>query len=178
MLTDTLAPLAHALVVELEDELQTTRRVLARVPDAQFNWQPHPKSMQIGYLASHITDLMGGIANTLVTSELDLAYFLEREAQPATNSRELLERLDTNGATALTAPTAATPNDFEHLWILRQGEQILMSQTRAETIRHLINHMAHHRGQLSVYLRLLDVPVPAIYGPSADEPMFQGQVGV
>ncbi|HEX8426892.1 DinB family protein [Hymenobacter sp.] len=174
MLTDTLAPFAQALIAELDDELQTTRRVLARAPEAQFSWQPHPKSMTLGHLASHITDLMGGIGNTLRTTEVDLAYFLDREAQPATTSHELLEHLDTNGATARAALLDATPNDFEQLWTLRHGEQVLLCQTRAEIIRHLISHMAHHRGQLSVYLRLLDVPVPAIYGPSADEEMFRG----
>ncbi|WP_375433946.1 DinB family protein [uncultured Hymenobacter sp.] len=174
MLTDTLAPLAQSLIVELDDELQTTRRVLARVPDAQFNWQPHPKSMTLGHLASHITDLMGGIENTLKTTEIDLSYFTDQEAQPATTNSELLQHLDANGAANRAALMAATPDDFEQIWTLRQGEQVLLRQTRAEIIRHLISHMAHHRGQLSVYLRLLDVPVPAIYGPSADEPMFHG----
>ncbi|UOQ64752.1 DinB family protein [Hymenobacter volaticus] len=174
MLTDTLAPLAQTLVAELDDELQTTRRVLARAPEAHFSWQPHPKSMTLGHLTSHITDLMGGIAHTLHTTEVDLAHFLEQEEHPATTTAELLLRLDTNGAAARDALSIATPDDFEQLWTMRHGDQVLMTNTRAEVVRHLISHMAHHRGQLSVYLRLLDVPVPAIYGPSADEQMFQG----
>ncbi|MDF7812090.1 DinB family protein [Hymenobacter sp. YC55] len=174
MLTDTLAPFAQALVTELDDELQTTRRVLERAPEAHFSWQPHPKSMALGHLATHITDLIGGIAHTLHTTEVDLAHFLEQEEHPATTTAELLQRLDTQGAAARAALLAATPDDFEQLWTMRHGEQILMTNTRAEVVRHLISHTAHHRGQLSVYLRLLDVPVPAIYGPSADEPMFPG----
>jgi uncharacterized damage-inducible protein DinB len=168
MLTETLATLAHTLLPELDDELQTTRRVLARVPEAQFSWQPHPKSM------THLTDLMGGIANTLRTTSVDVAQFETDPNEQATTTQQLLERLDANGADARAAIAAATPSDFEQTWSLCSGEQVLLCQTRAEIIRHLISHMAHHRGQLSVYLRLLDVPVPPIYGPSADEPMFQG----
>jgi len=171
MLTETLAPLAQALLPELDDELQTTRRVLARVPEAQFSWQPHPKSMTLGHLAAHINDLMGGIENTLRTTEIDVSQFEARPEAQATTTQQLLDQLDVNGAAARAAVAAATPSDFKHTWSLCHGEQVLMRQTRAEVIRHLISHMAHHRGQLSVYLRLLDVAVPSIYGPSADEPM-------
>jgi uncharacterized damage-inducible protein DinB len=172
MLTEVLAPLATTLLPELEDELQTTRRVLARVPEAQFSWQPHPKSMALGVLALHLTDLMGGIANTLHTTEIDVAQFETAPDGHPTTTHQLLERLDANGAAAQAAITAASPSDFKQTWSLCSGEQVLLRQPRAEIIRHLISHMAHHRGQLSVYLRLLDVPVPPIYGPSADEPMF------
>lgn len=174
MLTETLAPLAHTLLPELADELRTTRRVLARVPEAQFGWQPHPKSMTLGVLVSHLTDLMGGIENTLHTTSMDVAQFELDAHEHPTTTQQLLDRLDAHGAAAQTAITAASPSDFEQLWSLCSGEQVLLRQTRADIIRHLISHMAHHRGQLSVYLRLLDVPVPPIYGPSADEPMFQG----
>ncbi|WP_022824476.1 DinB family protein [Hymenobacter norwichensis] len=173
MLTETLAPLAQALLPELADELQATRRVLARVPEAQLNWQPHPKSMTLGVLVSHITDLMGGIENTLHTTSIDVAQFAN-EADELTTTQQLLDRLDAHSAAAQAAITAASPSDFEQLWSLCSGEQVLLRQTRAEIIRHLISHTVHHRGQLSVYLRLLDVPVPSIYGPSADEPMFAG----
>ena len=168
MLTETLAPLAQTLLPELTDELQTTRRVLARVPEAQFNWQPHPKSMTLGVLVSHLTDLMGGIENTLQTTSMDVAQF-EPEADELTTTQQLLDRLDTHGAAAQATIAAASPSDFEQLWSLCSGEQVLLRQTRAEIIRHLISHAVHHRGQLSVYLRLLDIPVPAIYGGSADE---------
>jgi uncharacterized damage-inducible protein DinB len=173
MLTETLAPLSQTLLPELADELQATRRVLARVPEAQFSWQPHPKSMTLGVLVSHLTDLMGGIENTLHTTRMDVTQF-EINTDELTTTQQLLARLDAHGAAAQAAIAAATPSDFEQLWSLCSGEQVLLCQTRADIIRHLISHMAHHRGQLSVYLRLLDVPVPPIYGPSADEPMFAG----
>ncbi|RYU81860.1 DinB family protein [Hymenobacter persicinus] len=172
MLTATLSPLAQTLLPELDHELLLTRRVLKRVPAAHFGWQPHPKSMTLAHLASHTADLLGGIATTLYSTELDLATYADQRPAAPTTTAQLLDTLAAAGDKARAALTAAEPEDFDQTWTLRHGDTTILSHSRAEIVRHLISHTVHHRGQLSVYLRLLDVPVPYIYGPSADEPSF------
>jgi uncharacterized damage-inducible protein DinB len=162
-------PLALALLPELTHELTLTRRVLERLPAEHFGWQPHPKSMTLGHLASHTADLLGGIKTTFETTELDLANYADHTPAQATTAEELVQRLEANGAAAHETLSQADAEAFAETWALRFGEQLILQQPRAEIVRHLINHTIHHRGQLSVYLRLLDVPVPYIYGPSADE---------
>ncbi|PJJ61038.1 DinB family protein [Hymenobacter chitinivorans] len=169
MLTATLTPLAQALLPELDHELALTRRVLSRLPEAQFGWQPHPKSMTLTVLATHISDLLGGIAMTMQSTELDLEQYDAVNDGPAATLAELLTRLEASGASAAEAISNATTEDFAEPWTLRHGPTVLLSQPRADIVRHLLSHLIHHRGQLSVYLRLLEVPVPYIYGPSADE---------
>ena len=164
-----VTPLALALLPELDHELTLTRRVLERLPAEHFSWQPHPTSMTLGHLASHTADLLGGIKTTFETTELDLATYADLVPPKPTTAAELVQRLEENGAAARQTLTEASPEAFEQLWTLRFGEQVILSQSRADIVRHLISHTIHHRGQLSVYLRLLDVPVPYIYGPSADE---------
>ena len=168
MLTETIAPQAQALLPELTHEIQLTRRVLERAPEASFGWQPHPKSMTLGDLVSHISSLLDGINNTLHTDEMDL---VTRHAAfvSASSTETLLTQLDARGEAALNALTDTDDETFSGNWTLRRGEHVIFSQRRAQVVRHLISHMAHHRGQAMLYLRLLDVPVPAIYGPSADE---------
>lgn len=172
MQTDTLAlsiaPLAQALLTELDHELLLTRRVLARAPEDYFGWQPHPKSMTLGKLAWHTADMLGGIDSTMHTTEIDLATMDFSTPKPA-DTEALLRQFDAEAAATCAALAAAGPEDFGQLWTLRHGPHVIMQQSRAETVRHLISHTIHHRGQLSVYLRLLDVPVPYIYGPNADE---------
>jgi uncharacterized damage-inducible protein DinB len=166
----TLAtPLALSLLPELDHELTLTRRVLERLPAEHFGWQPHPKSMTLGHLASHTADLLGGIKTTFETTELDLANYADHAPAKATTAEEVVQRLEENVNAARQTLTEASSEDFEQTWTLRFGEQVILSQSRADIVRHLISHTIHHRGQLSVYLRLLDVPVPYIYGPSADE---------
>jgi uncharacterized damage-inducible protein DinB len=168
MLTDLATPQALALLPELTHEAALTRRVLERIPAASFSWQPHPKSMPLGRLATHTADMLSFLATTLQTEGVDLAEALD-EYQPATTPAELLQRL-TDGAAAAQAALAATDDEaFGRTWVMRHGEHIITSQPRHEVVRHLISHMVHHRGQLMLCLRLLDLPVPAIYGPSADE---------
>jgi len=169
MLTATISPLAQTLIPELDHELALTRRVLARIPAEHFDWQPHPKSMTLVHLATHTADLLGGIAATMYTTEMDLAAFDGVTPVRPTATAGLLDLLTASGDKARAALTAAEPEDFDQTWTLRHGEHQILSQPRAEIVRHLISHTVHHRGQLSVYLRLLDVPVPYIYGPSADE---------
>ena len=168
MLTATATPQVQALLPELADEIRLTRRVLERAPEASFGWQPHPKSMALGHLAAHISRLLDGITQALQTEELDL---VTRHASfvPATEAAALLAEFDAHAAGAQAALADTDDEALAATWTLRRGEHVVMSRPRAGMVRHLISHMAHHRGQLSVYLRLLDVPVPAIYGPSADE---------
>ena len=167
-LSPVLNPAAQALLDEFDHELLLTRRVLARAPEDYFGWQPHPKSMTLGKLAWHTADMLGGIESALQTTEVDLATMDFSTPKPA-STEALLAQFDAEGAAARAALVAASPADFAVTWTLRHGPHVIMQQSRAATVRHLINHTIHHRGQLSVYLRLLDVPVPYIYGPNADE---------
>ncbi|TGE18971.1 DinB family protein [Hymenobacter elongatus] len=169
MHTAIRCPVAQALLPEIDYELGLTRRLLERLPEDRLGWQPHPKSMTLAHLAGHTANLLGGIDSTLRTTELDLATYGSLQPGPATSRAEVLERLATNGAAARTALTSAAPESLTETWTLRHGEQVILRHSRAEIVRHLISHLIHHRGQLSVYLRLLEVPVPYLYGPSADE---------
>ncbi|GAA4348134.1 DinB family protein [Hymenobacter saemangeumensis] len=164
------APQAQAFLPELAHELHLTRRVLERAPEAYFGWQPHPKSMTLGKLSSHVADLLANIASTLRTAEYDLANYAADHAELPATSAELLRRFDAGGADSQAALEEASAEAFEQAWTLRHGDYIILQQPRTQIVRHLISHCVHHRGQLSLYLRLLDVPVPSIYGPSADEP--------
>jgi len=168
MLTDLAPAQAAALIPELRDEIRLTRRVFERVPDAHLGWQPHPKSMTLAHLASHISSLLDGVSNALRTEEMDL---VSRHAAfvPASSSAALLTQFATRGEAALAALADTDDDAFQANWTLRRGEHVIFCMPRAAMVRHLISHMAHHRGQLMLYLRLLEVPVPAIYGPSADE---------
>lgn len=164
-------PLAQALLSELDRELLLTHRMLERVPEAQFAWQPHAKSMTLGELASHIANILAWVAPTFEMPEYDLAREADEEGAPAITRAELLHRLATNAAAARATLAVADAEAFDFVWTFRNGENILFSQPRAEIVREwFLSHLIHHRGQLSVYLRLLEVPVPSIYGPSADEP--------
>ncbi|TGE24956.1 hypothetical protein E5K00_07080 [Hymenobacter aquaticus] len=166
--TTTQPTLQTALSQELKRELQLTRRLLERVPTGQFGWQPHPKSMKLGTLASHIANLVGFLEMSLQGPETDM---LTRQAPPSpTDTDEVLRRFDLNAENIHKALADVDDATFHDLWTLRRGEQTIMQLPRTAVARTLVlNHLIHHRGQLSVYLRLLDIPVPAIYGSSADE---------
>lgn len=163
------SPLAQAFSTELLEEAKLTRRVLKRVPVAQFDWQPHVKSMTLGTLARHTADLLGWIKDTLDTTEVDVAVFDDAPVTPITSTEELLAYFNQRVEAAHAGLLQTTPEALEQQWTMRSGDNIIVAQPRVEVVRHLISHMIHHRGQLSVYLRLLDVSVPYIYGPSADE---------
>lgn len=163
------ATLRTTALADLEHELATTRRVLARVPDDRFDWKPHPKSMSLGQLASHLAGVPEWGVATLTLPGLD---FMSAPAPaPATDGATLLATYD-RGAAALGAALAEHGSDDElsETWVGRAGDRVVMQRPRIALMRSfVISHMVHHRGQLSVYLRLCDVPVPSIYGPSADE---------
>ncbi|GAB2943860.1 hypothetical protein GCM10027048_05740 [Hymenobacter coalescens] len=169
METALVAAPAQVFLAELHEEVPQTRRVFERAPVAQLDWQPHAKSMRLGQLLRHTADVLGWIKDTLESTDLDVAVFDNAPATPIGSTAELLAYLEERAAAATAGLQAATADDLEQIWTMRSGEQVLVRQSRASVVRHLISQMIHHRGQLTVYLRLLDVPVPGPYGPSADE---------
>lgn len=161
--------LGEALHAEMEQEAATTRKVLERIPADIFGWKPHEKSMGMGQLASHIAEMFSWTGPTLNQPELDFSKFDYKPFEPTT-SEDLLEYFDKNILEALDMLKNTSDETFFEPWTMRNGEQIYFTMPKAVTMRSFVmNHIVHHRGQLSVYLRLNDIPVPAIYGPSADE---------
>lgn len=161
--------LSNTLAAELKHEGANTRKILSRIPEEHFNWKPHEKSMTLGKLACHIADLTQWAALITTVAEFDFIKTpLNRCA--ATGAKELLENFEHNLEQAVTALQNTSDKILEENWILRRGEFIVVNTTRKIALRSmLMNHIIHHRGQLTVYLRLLNIPVPGMYGPSADE---------
>jgi uncharacterized damage-inducible protein DinB len=158
------------LVQELEQEAQTTRRVLERVPDHQLGWKPHDKSMSLGQLALHIATVPGTIAELSQMSPFPLPKF---EQPSATSAAELVPALDESVAKARTILRQMNEADLARIWRVVDGDREVMAIPIGAMLRSImLNHWYHHRGQLSVYLRQVGVPVPSIYGPSADENPF------
>jgi uncharacterized damage-inducible protein DinB len=160
-----------ALLQELEQEAQTTRRVLERVPDAHLSWKPHEKSMSLGQLALHIATVPGGVAEIAAQPSLPAPPAFNQPS--ATSAAELLPALEQSIAKAKALLGGMDDAAMHATWTLMNGDQVLMAIPRVAFLRSImLNHWYHHRGQLSVYLRQLNVPVPSIYGPSADENPF------
>ena len=162
----------RAFATELEQESAATRRLLERVPADKLSWRPHPKSMSLGQLAHHVAGIPGRMANLARGEGFDVAG-ASFEAPEAGSTAELLPALDAGLASArelllgLDDASAAAP------WTMKHGERVVFSIPRVAMLRTMmLNHWYHHRGQLAVYLRILDVPVPATYGRSADENLF------
>jgi uncharacterized damage-inducible protein DinB len=160
--------LKDTLLTEFDHEMGTTRRLLERIPDAKFDWKPHEKSMTLGGLATHLSNLPNWGTTILNDASYDLAAG-PPNLTPAASRADVLAHFDT--ATARTrAALDKTDAELGAQWKLKRGDQELFSLPRAAAFRtFVLYHVIHHRGQLSVYLRLNDVPVPAIYGPTADE---------
>ncbi len=161
-------PVKDTLLAEFDHEMGTTRRLLERIPDDKFEWKPHEKSRTLGGLAAHVSNLPNWGATILTAGAYDLAAGSPDAADAASRS-EVLSRFD-----AAVARTRAlldkTDAELAARWTLSRGEQELFSLPRATAFRmFVLYHLVHHRGQLSVYLRLNDVAVPAVYGPTADE---------
>jgi uncharacterized damage-inducible protein DinB len=162
--------LSQAALGDLAHEVSTTRRVLERVPEEHFAWRPHEKSMSLGGLALHLANLLSWQRTIVQDREFDLAATPPPATTEPASHEELLQRFDENAAALSEALAGAAEGALAEPWTLRRGEQVIMQQPRAAILRSMgISHMVHHRGQLTVYLRLLDVPVPGVYGPSADE---------
>jgi len=153
---------------ELEQEAQITRKMLERIPNDQYDWQPHPKSMTIKQLATHIAELPGWITMGLTSDGIDFAV-TPYAPENITNTSELLALLERSIAEGKSSLNKATEADLLPTWTLRNGDQIYMVLTKYEVIRHALSQLIHHRAQLGVYLRLLNIPIPGSYGPSADE---------
>jgi uncharacterized damage-inducible protein DinB len=167
--------ISDALLPEFDQEMIGVRKTLERVPADKFDWRPHEKSGSMMWLAGHIANLVGWASMTISTDELDLAPGGEPMAPPPTPTSvdELLAIFDKNVGEARAAIAGATDETLMQPWTLLHNGLTTFSMPRVAMIRSFVmNHLIHHRAQLGVYLRLNDVPVPSIYGPSADEDPF------
>jgi uncharacterized damage-inducible protein DinB len=164
-------PLSQALLPEFDHEMATTRRVLERVPEGKSDWKPHDKSMTLGQLATHVATIPHWGESICGQDSFDVT---SAPPTPEVKSRQqLLAVFDQAAAAARKAISGASDEQLMKPWSLKAGDQTIFSMPRIAVLRSFImNHGIHHRGQLSVYLRLNDVPVPSIYGPSADEQSF------
>jgi uncharacterized damage-inducible protein DinB len=160
--------IGESLLPEFDLEMATTRRVLERVPTEQGTWKPHPKSFALGHLAQLVSGMPGWITKTVRDTKIDLSkgsgYSFEK-------TETLLAQFDKNVREAREALAQSRDADYDVSWSLTHGDRVLFTSPRGVVVRSNINHLIHHRGQLTVYLRLLDIPVPMIYGPTADERM-------
>jgi len=151
--------LVDSILTEIDQEAKTTKRVLDRIPEDKLAWKPHPKAFSLGQLAMHVGCTPGGVAAAAVPDTIEAPIFSQPEAKSVESAKDTLKKMD-------DARLMST-------WSLTKNGKVVMSVPRIGFIRFiLMNHNYHHRGQLSVYLRMLDVPVPSIYGPSADENPF------
>jgi uncharacterized damage-inducible protein DinB len=158
------------LLIDLDREIASTRRLLERYPAGKGTWQPHEKSRTLSLLATHVANIPQHGANILTTSEMDVS---RRQPQPPRDAaEELLETFDAGVARLKSAIAETDDTKLEETWTMRAGDRVLASAPRALLMRLMVvNHLVHHRAQLGVYLRLLNVPIPGMYGPSADEPV-------
>ena len=161
--------IANGLLGEIDQEAATTRKILERIPPEKFDYKPHEKSMTMSRLATHIAEMFDWVTETCTKSELDFATMDYKPFEPKTTD-ELVEYLDKCVAQATEALKNTSDEQMKEDWTLKNGEQVYFTLPKINTLRTMgMNHIWHHRGQLSVYLRLNDIPVPAMYGPSADE---------
>jgi uncharacterized damage-inducible protein DinB len=164
--------IADSIVMELDQEAATTRRVLERVPNDKLTWKPHPKSYSLGQLALHIAQSPGAIAGFVTGPTLELTGGFEQKE--ATSNAQVMSELEASLSKAKEVLRGLDDATLMSTWSLNSDGKTLMSMPRLAVVRSLmLNHWYHHRGQMSVYLRELNVPVPAIYGPSADENPFR-----
>ena len=160
--------LVDILLKEQEKEAQSTRKMLERIPEDKYDWKPHEKSMTIRRLATHIADISNWIQMALTTDELDFATTPYKE-EVINNNSELLDYFERSYKNGHEHLKQANDQQLTESWTMRNGDQIYFTSTRGEVIRMAFSQIVHHRAQLGVFLRLLDVPIPGPYGPSADE---------
>lgn len=165
--------ISDVLLPEFDYEMANTRKTLERVPDNKFAWKPHEKSFGMGALASHLANLPGWASVTIDMDEFDMAPAGEPlRAEQLTSKAAVLETFDKNVAKARAAIAGASDEHLFKPWTLLSGGNQVLSLPRVACLRSFVmNHIIHHRAQMGVYLRLNDIPVPSIYGPSADESM-------
>ena len=167
--------LSQSLLPEFDHEMANTRKTLERVPDDKFDWKPHQKSFSMGGLATHLATLPSWAAITIQKDGIDIAPLGEPppRSEPCNSRDELLARFDGHIAAARAAIAGASDEDLLKTWTLLAGGKTIFAIPRIAALRSFVmNHNVHHRAQLGVYLRLNDIPVPSIYGPSADEGAF------
>lgn len=156
---------------QLEEEVLTTRKMLSIVPDQRFDWQPHPRSMTLKRLATHVAELPGWIGMALDTSELDFAANPDVPV-PIQSNKDLMEYFEKNVIDARNHLDTAREEQLNDPWTLRNGSTVYFTEPKEDVIRMSLSQLIHHRAQLGVFLRLLDIPIPGSYGPSADENNF------
>ena len=156
---------------ELEKETSTTRKMLSRIPNDKYGWQPHQKSMTMQRLAVHIAELPAWIPMILTTTELDFSKG-EYKAPAISNTAYLMEYFEKNVVEGRKHLQSALEEQLDESWTLRNGSEVYDVSPKNDVIRMTFCQMVHHRAQLGVYLRLLDIPIPGSYGPSADEDHF------
>jgi len=163
--------LVDLLLKEMEQEAQTTRKMLSRVPAEKFDYKPHPKSMDMIRLASHVAELPTWVSMALTTDGLDFAA-APYEPQKISTTEDLVQFFEKSLQDGKSHLEKADESTFDQIWTLRNGDKILSESTKYEVIRMAYCQIVHHRAQLGVYLRLLDIPIPGSYGPSADDNSF------
>lgn len=162
--------IAEAMLMEMDMEDKTTQRVLDRVPENKLTWKPHPKAYSLGQLAMHIAIAQGRVANAAVNDVHEFAPIPPPEPK---TKKEILDAFSSGSAKAKEIVKGFDDAKMMSIWTLKRDGKVIMSVPRAGFLRAImLNHIYHHRGQLSVYIKLLDLPVPSIYGPSADENPF------
>ena len=163
---------SESLLPEFDHEMANTRKTLARIPADKLAWKAHPKSNSIGWVGMHLAELPGWVNDVMSADQFDVAPPGKEpyRTPPATTVEDMLQRFDRNVAAARATLAATSDAQFMQPWSLLAGGAVLFTMPRAAVVRSFVlNHMIHHRGILSVYLRLNDAPVPALYGPSGDE---------
>lgn len=164
-------PMVDAILMEIDQEARTTKRVLERIPENKLSWKPHPKAFSLGQLALHIAAAPGNLAQAAAADSLEAPSFTQAEAK---SRQEILDAFSQGLVGAKETLKQMDDAKLMAMWSLTKNGKVIMSIPRIGFIRSImLNHIYHHRGQLSVYLRMLDVPIPSIYGPSADENPFQ-----
>jgi uncharacterized damage-inducible protein DinB len=164
--------IGQSMLSEFDQEMQNTRKVLERCPDDRWNWKPHEKSGTVGWLAGHVATMVSWLPTTISTKELDYAPVNGPTYQPPKidNRKQLLAEFDKNVAESRAALAKVSDAEMSEDWRLLAGGKEIFTMPRAVCIRNMVlNHHIHHRAQLIVYYRLLGLPVPGLYGPSADE---------
>jgi uncharacterized damage-inducible protein DinB len=163
---------AESILPEFDQEMASTRKVLERVPEDKLDWRPHAKSNTIGWNANHLVEMPSWVPVTINSPSLDIAPLggPTYQSPKLATRRELLETFDRNVAAARQALAAAKDQDMDHSWSLLRGGSPLFTLPKRAVIRtFVINHIIHHRAVLCVYLRMNDIPVPGMYGPSGDD---------
>ncbi|HEV2521377.1 MAG TPA: DinB family protein [Candidatus Acidoferrales bacterium] len=163
-------PIADSMLMEIDMEEKTTRRVLERIPENKLTWKPHPKAYSLGQLAMHIAVAQGRVATAAIN---DVHEFAPAALPDPKSCKEIMDALSASTSKAKQVVKSFDDAQMMKMWTLKRDGKVLMSVPRVGFLRAImLNHIYHHRGQLSTYIKLLDIPVPSIYGPSADENPF------